>query len=162
MMPYLRLLRLLLRVLLPKIETESEKALLTEYQVCQQAADGNSAGVWSFAGIFLGLSITALGFMIPSVFQPHSIGFSVFMTIIGVLIIIIYVAVDGLHIRMRQRTRMYYNRMLEIELRTGMVAKTRQYPLTSGISGFIWWRVVIITLGLLWFVAVVFVWCYPR
>jgi hypothetical protein len=132
--------------------------LLVEYQVCQEAANGNSAGVWSFAGIFLGLSITALGFLIPSMFQPHSIGFSVFMTIVGVLMIIIYIAVHGLHIRMRQRTRLYYKRMCEIEGLTGMVAQSNQYPLTSGISGFIWWTVVIITLGLLWFVAVVFVW----
>lgn len=138
--------------------------LLVEYQVCQQAADGYSAGLWSFAGIFLGLSITALGFLIPSVFQPHSIGFSVFVTIVGVFMIIIYFAVHGLHIRTRQRTRIYYDRMREIEGNEGMhmQVQKRQFPLTSGISGFIWWKVVVIMLGLLWVVTVVFVWNCQR
>ena len=135
------------------------QTLLVEYQVCQQAVSEKSSGHWSFAGIFLGLSMTAYGFVIPEVFQPHGLGFSIFVTIMSILMILIISFVHGLHLRMRKRTILLYRRMEKIEKLTGMNAQIEQRDI-GGTSGLNWWGLVIIALQLLWFTAIVFVWSY--
>ena len=55
----------------PNQATEKNEYLRTEYQVCQQSADGHSMSHWTFSGIFLGLITIGLVTIIPSIFSER-------------------------------------------------------------------------------------------
>ena len=51
----------------------SEKALLTEYQVCEQDNDANSQAYWTLASIFIGLSTALLGGLVYGLISNHKL-----------------------------------------------------------------------------------------
>ena len=131
--------------------------LRTEYQVCQQAANGQSSSYWAFAGIFLGLSTAGFGLIVPNIFSIPITGFKIFVTFISVGMIAIYWILDFYLSRINTRNRLLHDRMREIETKRGMEAQHQQKGL-KGVSGMCYWRMIIITLSILWILAIILTW----
>jgi len=135
--------------------------LRTEYQVCQQGASGISASHWTFAGIFLGLSTTVLGLIIPKIFEisgASNIGFKIFVTFICIGMLVIYWALNMLLIRDNKRNQRYFNRMRKIDEITGMEIATEQNKPIGAPSGMLYWYAIIGTLGMFWLITLGFIW----
>jgi len=139
------------------MEQNHNEALLTEYQVCQAERSRQDAGFWSFAGIFLGLSIAGFGIITPNIFSIQDIRFDIFITFISVGMIVIYWTMNFILHRTNERNNYFRNRMIAIEAQMGMRAITEDQRL-GGLSGEGAWRIIITTLSILWILAIVLTW----
>jgi len=138
-----------------QINNPTPEDLRTEYQVCQAETNRQSASFWSFAGIFLGLSVAGFGIIVPEIFNPHNSNFKVFITIIGLLMIVIYFLLTGLLYHINKRNRRTHERMREIETERGMNIWHRQENI-EGIGATCYWWLIITILSFCWIVAIIF------
>lgn len=136
---------------------EQKQAWLVEYQVCQAAADGQSLSNWAFVGIFLGLITAGFAVIVPKIFDPHNIGFSILITFISVGMLIILLSLDRMLDRTRKRNQIYYDRMRAIEREFEVMQAQLQQEKIGGSGGF-WWSLIIWVLSVLWILVVAFVW----
>ena len=124
MMRFLRLLQIITGVVIDMMP--SERALLTEYQVCQNSRNEQTSAFWAFAGIVLGFSITGFGFIVPNIFKIHSNNFKILTYVISGGVILIYICLCKVLAHINAVNELYQNRMIEIEELTGMNAKREQ------------------------------------
>jgi hypothetical protein len=142
-----------------KLTDEQKENLRVEYQTCQQAINGETQGHWTFAGIFLGLSITVLGIIIPNIFQIHNVSFKILVTFLSIGIIIIYLALDRLLARSNQTNAWFYKRMRAIEGKIGMSAQLVHFVLPREKEhGYTYWEWIFYTLTAFWLIIIVFTW----
>jgi len=132
----------------------SEQALLAEYQVCQDARNEQSSSFWTFAGIFLGLSGAALGFIVPYIFKIHDNRFRILVIIIGFLMILIYVLIMGYLKHINGINRSFTDRMKQIEVHLGMGA-IRNRDMRRGIRGACALCGIVAILSLIWIAVIV-------
>lgn len=106
----------------------TERVLLTEYQVCQQAINGNIQSYWTLSGIFIGISSVLLGGLIYSLLSNQlnintQIDINTIRTIttlMGIGVIIILIILRLWLARVNYLTDRSYERMREIEIDLGM------------------------------------------
>jgi hypothetical protein len=139
-------------------EEEYRQNLRTEYQVCQQYISSNSTGYWTFASIFLGLSTTALSFIVPNIFSIQAIGFKATVTIIAIGMFIIYCSLNKLLKRANKQNKIVFHRMRDIEKETGMLFQTIMKLKLGHTSGFNYWVIIIYTLSTFWLTILVLTW----
>ena len=137
--------------------TPSEQALLTEYQVCQDSRNEQTTAFWAFAGIFLGLSVTALGFLAPQIFRAHCTEFNTFLTVIGIGVILIYILILVYLRHINAINGVYTCRMRQIEHLTGMVVMHNRSSV-CGPGGTFVMRMMVVILSVFWIVAIVIAW----
>lgn len=139
------------------MSNENPESILVEYQVCQQSVNGQSSSYWAFAGIFLGLSTIGFGLIVPHIFILPNIGFKIFTTFAGGVMIAIYWILDFQRSRIITRNQLCYDRMREIETERGMEIQQRQKEV-KGVKAVCYWRLIISILSILWIVTIILTW----
>jgi hypothetical protein len=129
--------------------------LRTEYEACQQAANNETMGYWTFAGIFLGLSSAVLAIIINVLLtDPGAKHLGLVVTFLALGMGIIYVALFQMLVRANNTQNKLFKRMKEIENATGMQMRKCQETVT-GIRGQTLYGIILLSLGALWLVALV-------
>jgi hypothetical protein len=126
---------------------DTRENLRTEYQVCQQSADANGSSFWTLSGIFIAFSSVLLSGVIFGLLSNNSLldeyvktstfsaSASIFTAriltiILGIGMIIIYLALRRWQKRVRFLAKIKYERMNQLELELNM----QQGMLVQGID----------------------------
>lgn len=139
--------------------TPAPEDLRTEYQICQQAADGESLSYWALSGVFLGLSAVVLGNIFYSIFDDgRTLIFKIAVTLLSIGMIVIYFSLKRWLNRANERIRRYYGRMREIEQIRGMMIMNIQHGQMRTSSGMKYFMIIIHVLILFWLLVTAIVW----
>ena len=129
-----------------------QSSLLTQYQVCQDAANNETSGYWAFAGILLGLSTVLLGAIIPLLFSPHGATLRIIILFLTLGMWLIYLMLFLILRRANRQQENIFSVMQTIESNLGMPHLPHH---ARGIPGWVFYAAMLIVLGLLWLMVLI-------
>lgn len=141
---------------------DQQENLRTEYEVCQQAANNETSGIWSFAGIFLAFSSVILAAIIAAIFQKSWLLLLGFIDIfLSVGFWIIYYKIWEILKRANDTQKLIFMRMQCIENDLGNI-HLRKMLAAEGIgtrgTGENWFKCILTVLSVLWLVVLIVIW----